>query len=201
MCLIISESNYSFALLVFCSVEKGVLWYWNYRQIHGYSDSHRILSRTNSWKGIFRFGNLGNIYLHHSLEEFSFPRVFNLEIYQQIHFVEQFRRFVKYFFWNSRNWIPQYIWMVLTHRRRWVLSWWWWRVIMNPLMSQLSSFHTRANLLGNLPTFISIWMETFRTDTAFIICFWRIFKTKVNASADRGYLGVAKKDYNTIRRV
>ena len=96
---------------------------------------------------------------------------------------------------------PQYIWMVLTHRRRWVLSCWRWRVIMNPLMSQLSSFHTRANLLGNLPTFISIWMETFRTDTAFIICFWRIFKTKVNSSADRGYLGVAKKDYNTIRRV
>ena len=90
---------------------------------------------------------------------------------------------------------PQYTRMILTKIRRWVLSWWWWRVIMNPLMSQLSSFHTRANLLGNLPTFISIWMETFRTDTAFIICFWRILKTKVNASTDDsiwGYMGVAK---------
>ena len=60
----------------------------------------------NEWrKGIFRFGNLGNIYLHHSLGEFSFPQVFNLKIYQQIHFVEQFHRFVKYFFWYSWNWI------------------------------------------------------------------------------------------------
>ena len=30
---------------------------------------------------------------------------------------------------------------------------------------ELSSFHTSANLLGRLPRFISIWMETFPTDT------------------------------------
>ena len=53
--------------------------------------------------GDIQVWEFGNIYLYHSLEEFSFPQVFNLKTHQQIHFVEHFHRFVGSFFWYSWN--------------------------------------------------------------------------------------------------
>ena len=51
--------------------------------------------------GDIQVWEFGNIYLYHSLEEFSFPQVFNLKTHQQIHFVEHFHRFAGSFFWYS----------------------------------------------------------------------------------------------------